>query len=202
MTKKSQGRLQRDAAERRENDAAQARAKAAEQLEGNSCWDDLESIRQQCAGLLGQHSSIAGILRNKDLMAFVLDIPLLTERARLLQRDLVALNEDLQSLWALHKDKTGGTDDPDVLMYCIQIYEQYNLFMERHEGTVMPTVAAILDQIQQAENRQQIAINAAAEELSERGIDPDQPVQYETAQVAENGDGTVTIDAEPVIHSV
>lgn len=206
MTRKSTARLARDDKERR-------LAAAQEQLKENACWDDLEQIRQQCLGMIQKHTYIAGFLRDRELMAHVEDIPLLTERARLLQRDLVSLGEDLEKLYDLHRGKTGGAEDPDVLMHSIHIHEQYSLFMERHEGVVMPTVGAILDQINMAEHRQAVALQAAREALAEEGIDPDAPVAegvdaapaadvaYEPTNVVQQPDGSNLINAEPIVHS-
>jgi len=46
---------------------------------------------------------------------------------------------------------SGGTTDPDVVISTFPIFEQYNLFMERHQAVIMPTAYHIIEQFSAAE---------------------------------------------------
>ena len=189
MTRKSSARINRDKHQQRIDEARK-------KMQTNSCWDDLNGIHASCTGLLASHSATATVLRNKELMAFVTDVPALIDASRSLARDLGTMHEELKKLGELHAGKTGGTDDPDELIYSIQIHEQYALFMERHEGVVMPTAATILDLIGEAERRQTVAAHALLE--GEGLLEEGKEQAFEPSDVSENGDGTVTIDTEAV----
>lgn len=157
MTRKSQARVERDIKEQ----------KAQEALRNNTCWDDLNVISADAVMLMQKHVMIAGLLRNKDLNGFLPNVESVVANAKLLDKDVKALTADLEGLKALHADKTGGTDDPDVVMHTIGIFEQYQLFLERHEQIIMPTVSAILEQYNQAETRLNVAIEAGRQAQAE-----------------------------------
>lgn len=154
MTKKSAGRLARDAAEGRQKD----------QLANNHCWDDLNDIHESCVRLLSEHTHLAGYAQNKELINEVQDKETLSTNIRLLASDLQKLNGELGEIHAQHAGKTGGDQDPDVVFNTIEIYERYNLFMERHQAVVMPTVYHIIEQFTEAEKSLAAKHRAAQEQ--------------------------------------
>lgn len=141
MTKKSAARLARDA----------QRAAQKEHLETNTCWTDLEKLYCQCVGLLSSHTAIQALSKDKDLHRY-LDQPESTSaRIRSLASDLKAMSIELTQIHSQHEGKSGTEKDPDEWMRAAHIGEQYTLFMERHDGVLMPTVYEILEQFNQAE---------------------------------------------------
>lgn len=159
MTKKSAARLQRDA-----QAAAAARivkdARAAGGKNGpkeNTIWDDLNGTYSACAQALGQHAGIALMLNRKEVFPFLKDPHTLAQNISALSNDLRALNQELKEIKAQHADKTGGTLDPDEVIRSIQIFEQYNLFLERHQAVIMPVAMHILEEFGAAE----VAFNQA-----------------------------------------
>lgn len=150
MTRMSSNRVQRTIKEKQ----------AKKDLKNNTCWDDLNELHGQAVALMQKHLVIAGMLRNQELNAYLTDTAAVVRNGKLLTKDAQTLTDDLASLKALHEGKSGGTEDPDVLIHCISIYEQYQLFMSRHEAIIMPTVGAILEQYHVAEER----LNAVAAE--------------------------------------
>lgn len=142
MTLKSAARLARDAKKQRNT----------EQLEKNTCWDDLNSMYAGCSQLLHRHTHLAQFSKDTELITEVVDKTTLVSNIRLLAADLQKMSSELTEISIQHSEQTGGSDDPDVVMKSINIFEQYNLFMERHEAVVMPTVHHILEQFDQAEH--------------------------------------------------
>lgn len=122
------------------------------QKKQNSCWDDLNEIHSTCVKLITSHTNLSQYAQDKELINAVADKATLTENIRLLAKDLGKLNEELTEIYSQHSGNTGGSQNPDVVMQSISISEHYNLFMERHEAVVMPTVMHILEQFGQAED--------------------------------------------------
>jgi len=159
MTKKSTGRQARDLAEKNQKLAAQAAKQReadmrAEIASGNNtCWDDLNGIYGDCNALLLKHISLGRELNDKELLACVEDTSSLVLKIRSLAADLRQLTSELKEIYTQHAGKTGGVSDPDLLMQTYAIFEQYNLFRERHDSCILPTAYHILEQIQLAENK-------------------------------------------------
>jgi hypothetical protein len=146
MTKKSMARLARDAEKKRLSGSEQKTPQ-------NTCWDDLNGIYQKCAEMLLSHTGISNYSTRKELIALVPNPQQLIADIKLLGSDLQKMNSELLEIQAQHKGKTGGTMIPDEVIESIRISEQYYLFMQRHDGVVMPTVYSILEQFDQAEKK-------------------------------------------------
>jgi hypothetical protein len=159
MAKKSAARLMRDAEEKKNQ------KEGKNYLQQNKCWDELESTYDSMTGLLSQHTALAAFGQNKELIAAVSDKDLLSSNFTILANDLKSLSGELTEIHSQHADKKGGTTDPNVLMNTIGIFEQYHLFMERHDAVVMPTAYHIIEQLDQAEKKL-IAVGAIANDLT------------------------------------
>jgi hypothetical protein len=153
MTRKSTARLERDA--RKES--------AEEQLKNNNCWDELNGIYTSMLGLLAKHASLSQLASDKELIAAIDDKSTLVTNLKILANDLRTLNSELKQIHDQHGDKTGGSTDPDVVFTTINIFEQYNLFMERHQAVVMPIVYHITEQFDQAERKLNALARAEAD---------------------------------------
>jgi hypothetical protein len=138
MTKKSLGRRMRD--------EEAARQKAGETAKPNTCWDDLNAIYSSCVALLRSHAQVRELAQRKDLIACISDHRTLITNLQQLAGDIGEMNKELQELHEQHANKSGGDTDPNEVLRTIQIFEQYNLFMQRHEAVVMPTALWIGEQ--------------------------------------------------------
>lgn len=150
MTRKTSNRLKRVAVEK----------EAAEVLKKNTCWDDLHTIHGDCLVLMSKHLIIAGYLRNKALNNFLIEPGRVASNAKLLAKDSAVLKGDLEDLLKLIGGRTGGSSDPDEVMESFVIYEKFQLWMQRHEAVLVPTIDAILEQYAIAE----ATMNAAVDE--------------------------------------
>ena len=169
MAKKSAARLMRDAEEKKIQQGSK------NYLQQNKCWDELESMYDSMTGLLSQHTGLAAFGQNKELISAVSDKDLLSTNFTILANDLKTLSGELTEIHDLHADKKGGTTNPNVLMKTIDIFELYNLFMERHDAVVMPTAYHIIEQLDQAEKKL-IAVGAIANDLTNPDVISD--VEY------------------------
>jgi len=151
MTKKSASRIMRDA----------EKAAAAQHLKDNTIWDDLNGTYSACAQALGQHAGIAMMLNRKEVFPYLKDHKALVANIGTLASDLRALNEELKQIQAQHKGKAGGSENPDDVILSIQIFEQYHLFLERHQAVVMPVALHILEEFGAAETAYAQALQAA-----------------------------------------
>lgn len=141
MTKKSVNRIKRDV----------ARKEAEKHLETNTVWDDLKGAYEGCAKALGQHTGVALMLQRKEVFPYLKDFRATVANIQAVTRDITQLNEELKAIYAQHADKKGGSDDPDEVVHSIQIFEQYHLFLQRHDAVVMPAIYHILEDFGQAE---------------------------------------------------
>ncbi len=221
MTKKSQGRQQRDRASRANAQAAasgvaqqpQIKARAyrpaniggfkptenggfkltaadrilAECRQGagavpgkikNTCWDDLMGVYREAASMLYKHTMVSQLLADKDLIGYVDDLITFNLNVKQFAADLGQINRELQEILAQHAGKTGGSDDAEVVLASFAIYEQYKLWMTRHDGVITPTVMHILEQTNGAEFRRTQAHLKASEGM----LNAEVPIeQYDAA---------------------
>ena len=186
MTQKSHARKMRD---KKKNDAASY-------INTNKCWDELNSMYSSMCGLLASHANLSIFASNKELVANVIDRDLLATNIRILARDLEVLNLDLSKIHNLHANKSGGTDNPDELMNTIGIFEQYNLFMERHDAVVMPTAYHLIEQFNQAEQ-----IMLAADRVDQNLKDPNVVSDVDYVETKNTSTENVDITSDNVIGS-
>jgi hypothetical protein len=141
------------------------KAEAARQLENNTCWDDLMGIHNDCVALMMMHVSIGGLANNAPLVRAVRDKATLLTNLRLYQTDLQQLNRELSEIASKHADKKGGSQDPDEVMFSIEIHEMYIYWQQRHDAVLKPTALYIAEQFDEAEAHlaQMIALQQQAQ---------------------------------------
>lgn len=139
MTKKSAGRLQRD--------AEQA------QLKDNRCWDELNRIYESARVMLYQHACIHQLASNQQLLACLENPSSTANSIKILASDLKSLNEQLLSIKSKHAGKVGGSQNPDEVWNSIVIGQEYAQLMETHTSVVQPTAFKILEDFQFAEKK-------------------------------------------------
>jgi hypothetical protein len=84
-------------------------------------------------------------------MTFIEDLETFNANVRQFAADLGQMNKELQDLYTLHHGKSGGSEDPQVVLHSFGLFEQYKLWMTKHDGVVKPTVMHILEQTNKAE---------------------------------------------------
>lgn len=150
MTKKSLARQARDAEKKKQ---AKGMREFNDSVKDNKSWDELEGIYQSAVELLHSHTNLAGFATNKDLLSQVTDKPTLVANMQQLTGDLNVLSEELKQIHARHEGKAGGAKTPNDFLAAVEIFELYNLFMEKHQAVVIPTAMYITEQLEQAENK-------------------------------------------------
>lgn len=144
MTKKSAGRLARDAKE-----------KEFERLkETNTCWDELKQIGSNCADMMvTTNSQLAAIYKTEGLINFLDNPTEVKTMLRGLSQDLTQFNTDLSRIFSAHKERSGGFKDEEDFAASITIFEEYHAFQTRYESVVSPTVNYLLEQAAIAEKK-------------------------------------------------
>jgi hypothetical protein len=136
---------------------AKALQRSNEKLAKNRCWNDLNTLYQNCAQALVQHLMISELAKDRELLGFLSDPRTVVANVQSLKADLQQLDAELRQIQAQHGAKTGGAQDEAEMMQAFTISEQYYLFMERHNGVVLPTVFHILEHFHEAEQRRDAA---------------------------------------------
>ncbi|SAL86660.1 hypothetical protein AWB67_07250 [Caballeronia terrestris] len=130
---------------------AECRQGTAATKEQSTCWDDLNGDYQDMSGTLLRHTMVSEVLRDQDLHGFIEDKTTFKTNVNLFASDLRQLSNDLMELRKLHAGKSGGSEDAEEVLHSIHIYEQYNLWMQRNDGVLMPTVYHVLEATNKAE---------------------------------------------------
>jgi hypothetical protein len=146
MTKKSAGRLMRDA---RSAEARDLLKKSGP----NKCWDELKDLHQLCAGLLKQHVSVLTAASDPVRQAAIVDGNTFCANINSVASDLTMLNQELAEISATHLHKSGGSDDVNEIMASFSTAEQYHLFMTRHDALVLPAVNHLAEIMEEADRR-------------------------------------------------
>lgn len=139
--------------------------------EVNTCWDDLTSVYRECARMLFQHTMVSQVLGDKSLLAYLDDHETFNLNVKQFAADLGQMNVELQRLFGLHSAKTGGSEDPNEVYHSIEIFEQYKLWMERHDAVVKPVVMQILEQTNAAELKRAAVMQAAEQTVAQEMLD-------------------------------
>jgi hypothetical protein len=136
----------------------EARIKRQQQekyLQSNEVWKDVNNIAAHCRLMLVQYAQLPALLKNKTLLACVVDHTALANHINIFTRDLRSMAEQLDELDSTSSEerKKTGSSDPMEVVAAIELSEKYVNFLQLHEGVVAPNYTAILDIIRVAEHR-------------------------------------------------
>jgi hypothetical protein len=135
MTKKSQSRLERDAAE-----------KNAQQP--NQCWDDLKGIYNTCqAALTTMTSRIVDIYNTNGLAHFIENKAEIAQLLRGLRQDRKEFQDELTAIYKLHADKFGGSVESYLDRESLEIFESYRNWQAKFEAVYVPTVERLVAEV-------------------------------------------------------
>lgn len=165
------------------------------QKQKNTCWDDLMAVYREAAVMLFEHTKVSHLLADKELISFIADVETFNLNVKQFAADLGQINKELNEILIQHQGKTGGSEDADVVLSSFVIYEQYKLWMTRHDGVIKPTVMHILEQtnaaeILRAQTYAVVAQRAQAEQAAQGQLNAEVPAENLDAGVVDVG--TVT----------
>lgn len=133
-------------------------------------YDELNAMYVNCAKGVMAPAILSKLAARKDIIAFIRDHASLQLRIEMFKRDIVTLKAELSAIAAEHAGKQGGTADEDEIMAANLIGQKYELFLERLESTIQPSIAHIFEIFTEAEVR----MLDAQGKLSENGLKPEQ----------------------------
>ena len=109
-----------------------------DQLEaaGDHCWNDLKRIYLECLSLSVSPNQILPIITSKERLSTVKDLESLNKDAAHLNSLVKEFDERLKALYAKHKDREGSSNNPEDLMLCLSIGEEYQEWLHRYQSTV------------------------------------------------------------------
>lgn len=144
MTRKSAGRLKKDADKKHIQDIANGKGHT-------NGWDVLNDLHGQCVKLLVSHTLTRTILADKELYTCFKDTAAVVANIRLLAKDITDHTQHLADIYAKHSNRTGGERNPDEGMTVIELHEAYSAWMTAHDALIMPTWMEIMDAVAHAE---------------------------------------------------
>ena len=150
MTKKSAARIARD---NKKKSAEEKTKQFSKSVQGNKSWDELEDIYQGAVQLLQSHTTLASFATRHDLLSQIDDKATFVNNMQQLTGDLNTMSEELKMIHEQHVGKQGGANNPNDFIRVVEIFEMYNLFMERHQAVVIPTALYITEQLDSAEKK-------------------------------------------------
>ena len=146
----------------------------------NNFWEDarqcyMVSIRglEETHGQLVEH--IQGMLADPVRKARIDDFDGLLQNINLLTRDIRTHVQTLNAIYDKHKDKVGGTVEPEEHLEVIGINGQYADAIQLYNTTIMPTVTHIFEQIKLTEDileDQERVLKETLEQEAKELIDP------------------------------
>lgn len=113
-------------------------------LKRNKCWDELEMLHAATVGLLYSTKNITPLLRSEEIMSKI-DSKEAVKISQVIANDLTHYKEKIEVIHNKHKNKTGGSDDPDVLMECIMIGQEYMELSDSFQRVVSPNIDRLLE---------------------------------------------------------
>lgn len=175
MTKKSVGRLQRDA------EAKERKRLLDNEMKDNRNWDDLHEQYANCNTLLLSSAGVGQVITEHGLLPYIENQKLLDDNIRLLTRDIGSLHAELKQIYGQHSAKRGGATEEDV-MQGFAVYELYVLWIERYNALIPPTVNHILEMTGEAGRKKDEAEKATA---AEQAADPNHtaPIDVQFTEV-------------------
>ena len=141
MTKKSAGRIERDAKQK----AAGMVVKGDEA--GLMKWDDLEGIYEQNSEMLVvANTNMVNVFKIPGMIAGVPDKKGTVDHIRGLSKDIKFFGEELIKIRRDHKEKTGVIDNSEDTITAIKIYEGYVNWQQEYHSVIIPTITFLSEQ--------------------------------------------------------
>lgn len=134
MTKKSQARIERD----------QAKKQYEKFKEKAKPWDDLKNIYSDCKTMLCSiPQQIAELYSVERIEEFLENRNITANLMRCLSADINQMNQELETIYAGHKDRSGGATDEQDFLNTLSYVEAYNSFNVKFDGVIMPNVTEL-----------------------------------------------------------
>ena len=141
MTKKSQSRLDRDAAKKNMDEFRKT----------SNTWNDLEDIYVQCRSMAtGITNQISQMFSVDKIGNFLPDAKMSSDLIRCLSSDIQQVTNELDEIHSKHADRKGGCVNDDEFISSLTFIEAYNAFQVKFDGVIMPNVKILTEQFDQA----------------------------------------------------
>jgi len=161
MTRKSQGRMQRDKLQKEltklRNDKMSSKA-----------WDNLREHHEFAMQQIKKFGSIGhALLEHKHLIPFLINPEETNDTIRTITKDLKKFKTMFDNINDQHKQRTGRPTSNDDLVLVIDFTKQYTDLMESLVGVVEPMTTAVTDDFQVAKDRHDIATGEKPRAIAE-----------------------------------
>lgn len=163
MTKKSQSRLDRDAAAK----------KYEEDKKNNKAWDELKNIHSQILGVIINISTeLTNMFSIPEINKFLSNSAESSNLIRCISDDSKQISKRLAELFITHKDKSGGWNTDQEFFDTIAIFEQYNSINSEINGLIIPNFEILSRHYAEAVARAEkiVAEEKASRELTDPNV--------------------------------
>lgn len=127
------------------------------------CWEDLTRLYMKCRGSLNVIDPVTTIIRDKALMdrLGVDGRKTLSKKATYLLRDVNIYRGTLEDILQKHKGKTGGEDDPMLIVDALAIGEEYQQWLASFHDVIVVNVGDILEYVDDILNPKPVVTETA-----------------------------------------
>jgi sulfur relay (sulfurtransferase) DsrC/TusE family protein len=137
MTKKSQNRLARD--------AAQAQSANSEP---NRCWDELNGIYNKCqTAITDMEQRVIALYSVEGLAKYLDHRTEVVALLRGLRNDKDEFQRELTEIHSKHADRSGGSEESYLDRESLEIFENYRNWYAKFEAVFVPTVEHLIAHI-------------------------------------------------------
>jgi len=137
MTKKSYSRIQRDLAEKNQQ----------ERLKTNTVWTEVSDIANQIRTLLSECVNKVQLTQDPELVPFFPSLEILNINIKTFMTDIQSVAGEFSEINIAHANKIGNASTPDEYMNAIQVYQRYAALYEKIDGVLLPTLNHILKDV-------------------------------------------------------
>lgn len=126
----------------------------------NAFWDEASNHYKLSIAAINQVEGtlsevLVEVIQNPEKLAKIEDQAALANNVTVLNKDIIAHTERLNTIYAKHSHKKGGTTTPDEVTAVLSLHGEYSDALEVYQANIMPIVQHILEQISQTEDAQE-----------------------------------------------
>jgi hypothetical protein len=136
---------------------------------GRGEWDSLNEMYKNCGAYTIIPALLGPFIQNKELVQLIPDPAALAESMSVLAKDVKTYADGLNAIRNQHANKSGSSADPDDLMHCIRIHENYIKWATSYESVVVPQIVAVLEQFESVGADTSSIRDAVSKSVQEQG---------------------------------
>lgn len=139
--------------QKRLKQSPEERAPLGKEIEPNFFWDNLNSLYSSINSnvdimVKSVIIKLESITSDPEKCALILDEAKLTNYVTLINKDMSDYKDKLNAIYAQHKDKVGGTTDPDEMMFAFSLHGEYSDVTEIFDNNIMAYVNDLSNEIE------------------------------------------------------